>query len=324
MKTKCIGYFLFSVFLLLLSCKKPIQHNDEFTSYIQKFITAAVERNHKVDLKDIDLRINFGELDRHYEGKCKPGSIKQITINEILWNKLDTLQKELLIFHELGHCLLGRTHKNEIFPTGECKSIMDGKEDGFECSNNYYSSSWRTYYLNELFNPLQKIPSWYKAQIPYFGIEKASNIIYDKSLKEVFEENGVGIIAFPPIDFSKNFQIDLLTLLDTTSKGGLLISFKNLTFAHNSNSKRINIRKTNGKGSRNNFYYTNSWQLSSNQLTIRKQDSFLHFFVNKKLLHTTENFLSNDPKLENSYLKNRLQIRARDKSAKARFSVFEF
>lgn len=176
---KCLIYCLLGTFPFLQACEKTIQHNEEFSPYIQKFLTAANTRNHNINLEKIDLRINFGKIDTHYEGKCKPGNVKQITINKILWNKLDTLQKELLIFHELGHCILGRTHKNEIFPTGECKSIMDGKEEGFECSNNYYCPKWRTYYLDELFNPMQKAPSWYKAQIPYFDIKKARKIIYD-------------------------------------------------------------------------------------------------------------------------------------------------
>lgn len=315
-----------SSLILFFSCSKPIQHDELFSPYIQKFIATATERNHYIDLKEIDLRINFGALSHKYEGKCKPGKIKQIIINKIFWEKLDTLQRELLIFHELGHCILSRIHKNEIFPTGECKSIMDGKEDGFECSNNYYCPKWRAYYLDELFDSSQKSPDWYKAKASYFDVKKADKVIYNKPLKEVYEENKYGIIALPMLDLSKDLQIDLTSKIDTSSTGGLLINFADFIFSYNKKYKRINITKTNTKGSRNNFYYTNNFQLAPkhNRLTIRKEGSFIYFFVNKQLLHALENHLSNDLIFEELFLKNRIQIRGKGLSKQARLEIFEY
>ena len=320
---------MFNLSLLLsfvFSCSTPIEHDEQFTIYLNKFITEANSRNYKIDITKFDVRINFSDLKLEYEGKCKLGKIKQITINESLWQKLDTLQRELLIFHELGHCVLGRGHKNETFPTGECKSIMDGKEEDFECSNNYYCPYWKSYYLDELFNPEQKSPSWYKDQITYFDIKKAKKIIYDKTLSDVYKENKYGILSLPSLDFSKNIQIDLTSKFDTLSKGGMLINFKNFIFNYNKKSKRINIKKTNGKGSRNNFYYTNSFFLKEkqNRISIRKEGNYLYFLVNNKLLHTMQNYLSNDLKLEEPFLMKRMQIRGKILNADSRLSIFEY
>ncbi len=78
--------------------------------------------------------------------------------------------KEALIFHEIGHCILGRSHNNEPLPNGDPKSIMvienqklywpciydiDGN-GGPDCNNTFK----RAYYVDELFDENVQIPDW--------------------------------------------------------------------------------------------------------------------------------------------------------------------
>jgi len=60
------------------------------------------------------------------------------------------LIKELIVFHELGHCFLQRGHREDALPNGACVSIMrSGIED---CLDNYTSET-RSFYIDELFDP---------------------------------------------------------------------------------------------------------------------------------------------------------------------------
>lgn len=63
---------------------------------------------------------------------------------------------EVLIFHELGHALLGRGHKDDMFNLLVPKSIMNGKSLP-EYQNALFK---REYYINELFNPDEPKPWW--------------------------------------------------------------------------------------------------------------------------------------------------------------------
>jgi hypothetical protein len=55
----------------------------------------------------------------------------------------------MVVFHELGHCYLGRGHSEETHPNGVCKSIMRSGNGG--CFDNYNSTT-REAYLDELFS----------------------------------------------------------------------------------------------------------------------------------------------------------------------------
>jgi len=59
------------------------------------------------------------------------------------------MSKEYLVFHELGHCILGRSHSNDILENGDCKSIMQSGTSN--CKGNYNDEN-REMLLDELFN----------------------------------------------------------------------------------------------------------------------------------------------------------------------------
>lgn len=77
-------------------------------------------------------------------------------------------QLEALIFHELGHCFLGRFHTSEKLPSGAPKSMMVPGNTGIY-SPCVYSLGGpcdlrfrRTYYLDELFDENTPVPDWEK------------------------------------------------------------------------------------------------------------------------------------------------------------------
>ncbi len=76
-------------------------------------------------------------------------------------------QKEALLFHEMGHCFLGRPDNNELLPSGDPKSLMVAGDinvyspcvyqiDPEPCNN----LPRRSYYIDELFDPNTPLPDW--------------------------------------------------------------------------------------------------------------------------------------------------------------------
>ncbi len=69
------------------------------------------------------------------------------------WTVRPDIEKENLMFHELGHALLSRPHIADRFPNGYPSTIMCSSE-GDNCDNftvYYQSPEMRSYYLDELF-----------------------------------------------------------------------------------------------------------------------------------------------------------------------------
>ncbi|MEQ8715877.1 MAG: hypothetical protein RIC80_22885, partial [Cyclobacteriaceae bacterium] len=75
------------------------------------------------------------------------------------WDGYSEFDKEILMFHEFGHALLGRPHLDLEFSTGSQKSIMNSNP--FRAYTEW-SLIKRPYYLDELFDPRRSIniPEW--------------------------------------------------------------------------------------------------------------------------------------------------------------------
>jgi len=71
-----------------------------------------------------------------------------IVIDETFFNQTSELYKEMVIFHELGHCVLFRGHNEATHAAGTCASIMRSGIEG--CRDNYRTTT-RKSYLDELF-----------------------------------------------------------------------------------------------------------------------------------------------------------------------------
>lgn len=144
-----------------------------FQKHIDAFEREAVSRGHSFTIDNLIIQYD-DKLDDPFCGKCNSNSLdadvqKIISINPgaQCWN--NDLELETLIFHELGHCFLGRNHLNERLPNGDPKSIMIENNislyspciypiGGQPCNNSFK----RTYYLDELFDESTAVPEWGK------------------------------------------------------------------------------------------------------------------------------------------------------------------
>ncbi|MFZ9000312.1 MAG: hypothetical protein ACO20H_03355 [Bacteriovoracaceae bacterium] len=165
-----ITHFIF--ILLFTSCGSPffkkhiIKHpegvtrqysttNPVFQEYITQFKTAH-KQIHSSDIRLDHIPINFGKPSKKsFEGVCHIyyDGTKEILIRKDWWDRYvgesgETV-KRLMIFHELGHCLLDREHKNEMITHGDKEinaSIMSATLMPFPDYNTYMNQ-----YDRELF-----------------------------------------------------------------------------------------------------------------------------------------------------------------------------
>lgn len=141
------------MFFVQCSCGKIPEHDavldvGEFHEYVTRFEVRAVEYGMKVQVTDLVIR--FGELENQRErGVCEivTGQTPVITINKKRWNLLEEVDREILLFHEMGHCVLKRLHHNELSRRGAPQSMMHAY-----ALDRYTYLLNESYYLEELFS----------------------------------------------------------------------------------------------------------------------------------------------------------------------------
>lgn len=144
---------------------------EEFQPIIEQFELEAISRGRELDIDNLIIRYDENVLEP-YCATCNSKSLdpkmqKIISINpDKCW--LNDFAKEALIFHELGHCILGRDHDNALLPNGDPKSMMIENNIsiytpcvyaiGGDNSCNFVFK--RDYYISELFDEMTPIPDW--------------------------------------------------------------------------------------------------------------------------------------------------------------------
>ena len=118
----------------------------EFAPYVNEF-RDILKANNVADLySNVDgVSIEFAPSDHGEDARCSYRFIAPplITVRKEVWDVADDSSKRMLIYHELGHCVLGRDHTEE-------RSIMNGKYRVVDFEKN------QEFYLEELLRPIPK------------------------------------------------------------------------------------------------------------------------------------------------------------------------
>ena len=120
-------------------------------SYFQDFESEAAMRGYDVDLNLMNVTGEISGIhDGNVIGTCSYGYRRPnaVTIDDTFWSRNGLLSREEVVFHELGHCILGRDHTEQIVNNGFCASIM---RSGTGSCKTAYTLANRSYYLDELF-----------------------------------------------------------------------------------------------------------------------------------------------------------------------------
>lgn len=150
---------LFAFLLIAFSsCRpEPITENNfenvdvQLWDYFETFENEAARRGVEIDLASLDLLSHISEISEDgVAGTCQYSSQQSnvVTIDQSFWNRASNDLREMVVFHELGHCVLFRDHRNASTNDGICLSIMNS---GLTDCTVYYNEVNRDLYLDELF-----------------------------------------------------------------------------------------------------------------------------------------------------------------------------
>lgn len=123
----------------------------ELVPYFERFESESLSRDRQVLLSDFVLVGMITEIEgENVVGKCSysTNTPRTVRIDADFWEGANDLEREYVVFHELGHCLLNRDHLDTQYPNGTCVSIM---QSGTGTCKANYSSRTRSLYLDELF-----------------------------------------------------------------------------------------------------------------------------------------------------------------------------
>jgi len=133
---------------MLTACgrEKKVEIDPQFGPYVADFKTAS---SNSVTIDD--LIIQFGDTENpRARGICRVAddTTPTIIVNKTTWDAISEAEREELIFHEMGHCVLGRKH------TSKLKNGNSGPPDSlmypYSLTENEYESE-KAHYHEELF-----------------------------------------------------------------------------------------------------------------------------------------------------------------------------
>lgn len=106
--------------------------------------------------KRIKFNVLFTTLEPTIAGKCSKytNGDREVYIDRNQYNAMSEVRREILIYHELGHCVLNKYHNDQriVFkgesssaPASILNSILFSEDDV------YFYQKYKVYYINELF-----------------------------------------------------------------------------------------------------------------------------------------------------------------------------
>ena len=150
------SYILFLLVLAIFSgCEKDEivpTIDPELQPYFDLFLEEGSKRGKNIQIEDFQIAASIEEITKNsVAGQCTQteGAMSEVLIDQQYWRGYTPLQREALIFHELGHCILKRSHLDDKDPDGNCISIMES--GGGNCVFLYNEEN-RSHYLDELFS----------------------------------------------------------------------------------------------------------------------------------------------------------------------------
>ena len=257
-----------------------------FSEFLESFILEG--RKYGIDLqkKASSVRINFGELGKNKAGSCKKYSgYSQVTIYKSIWEKMDSLQKQVLIFHELGHCLLGRKHRNDRLPRGECASLLVESQNQNSCFCNFYSQEWKEYYLRELFTRKVDLPQWYWKDTALFLQGVKPEIVMDTT-----GSRSLTLYETDSIVTDNHQSTFYLPKLERDSKALIYWQSLRITFDPKMNVLAIDTHVEYPSFLKKipRLFYTRLSQRRAEEITVRTYKGYYDIFVNGNHIYKTK------------------------------------
>ena len=283
----CIFFLL--IILFFFSCGEEgtndVNIDPELQPYVDMFLAEASKRGQNIDLADsgLDMIFEEGISTPDYAGICryKLGA-NEIGIDRELWDRTESEnRRQWLVFHELGHCVLDRSHRNDKFDNGMWKSLMRGdplSQDELRIPLCYIWDR-NQYFIDELFDENTPTPEWITATFDYANGPERDEEIFS------LEPETEGFDNFLPSSLS-NFEFEYTYW----RKGGG--AFANILYGGNGN-KEFNFVSVDHD---NNEVLVGDEELSclrfpfenitNNKVTVRQKDGTTSVFINEQFVHS--------------------------------------
>lgn len=228
--------YLFLLLAIFTNCGKDKNKlvERDLEVYVDRFFAEAALRD--IEVSDNDLEVVFRDLAD--EGVCGLGffryqgtDLRKVEINPdfFCWGFHDDLARENLVFHELGHAILRRTHINSSLPIGLPAQMMcDGKSCNVFAYYDKYTLGKRAYYLDKLFKLSTPTPDWgrIKSNATTFFEENVESSDVAGHLMAP-NENFTGGIAENPLNQSKSIKLSNSGKIENSNLGGWVIQLDN-------------------------------------------------------------------------------------------------
>ncbi len=147
---------MLTIVVLVSSCTTKVDGvtiNEELIPYYESFKAEAALRGVVFDNSEVQIEGYLqnipesgvlGACRRNAENENSP----QIFLDEPYWRTATSLEREYVMFHELGHCFLLLSHDDSQDDKGDCVSIMASGIGN--CQTNYNQFN-RDSLITELF-----------------------------------------------------------------------------------------------------------------------------------------------------------------------------
>ena len=158
--------------------------DEEVQVYVDRFVEEAENRGVELDISRLQIRVQGSIQPIEAAGACHyftedDAPFIVIDTTSLNWRHQDHT-REMLVFHELAHCLLGREHDDSMFPNGNYASMMRSDKGVVYGADSYK----RAYYLDELFNPGQAPPAWAQAPSTLSFEEENGTILFEDNFQD--------------------------------------------------------------------------------------------------------------------------------------------
>lgn len=162
---------LMAITVIFASCGMPIKkHAQEstgtrlfattdsvFSEYISKFEQEG-KKYYGNDFKVGDIPVNFGDTGNpDFDGVCimYSNGTREVLIKKEWWDNRGVTSKEMMIFHELGHCRLDKDHDNETVPVEHGTVKVSLMNSVLPSATTYIQ--YKAGYLAELFQSTKEV-----------------------------------------------------------------------------------------------------------------------------------------------------------------------
>lgn len=148
--------FIIGLSFFFHACDKSVEEiytypnvDEQLQEYFKNFEEEGRKRGVKVDLIGSNVHGSLAKIEyNQILGLCN-NNTTMVIIDQDFWASSSHLSKELIIFHELGHCYLKLAHNTIVNNNGICNSIM--RPGNGDCLD-YYNSRTREKMIDELFS----------------------------------------------------------------------------------------------------------------------------------------------------------------------------